>query len=391
MRWIWRGFCAELPVEGAQGIHVDRREGREVAVRWTLCTPETVDEVLPAADRAPRAPEPEEASPPTSSPCSSSACCRAPRALPVSRLSYSGLEAYRKLRLPLLPRSGRCGLGQSSRAGGARRRARSRRRAREGGISALLRGTVVHGLLERLDFGEPVVPSRVGRGRGHRAARHRGAARERRGRSRHGRAARGSALRERIAGARRVRTELPFAFTLDVGNRSLLFNGVVDVHADEGARTLVVDWKSDALGELEPEASRRSPTRPSESSTPSPPSGPVRSAWRSSTATWSAPTSPPSRNTRPRDWSSWSAAARARSRRGRGPFRAVRRAAFRAMCGLSRPGRAVCARFRPHNARRWPSRGRGPRRRFELFRPDPVLMWRPCHCVSSSPRKRSAS
>ena len=63
----------------------------------------------------------------------------------------------------------------------------------------------------------------------------------------------GSVLRERIAGARRVRTELPFAFTLDVDNRSLLFNGVVDVHADEGARTLVVDWKSDALGELDPE------------------------------------------------------------------------------------------------------------------------------------------
>ena len=50
-----------------------------------------------------------------------------------------------------------------------------------------------------------------------------------------------------------MRAELPFAFTLDVGNRSLLFNGVVDVHADEGARTLVVDWKSDALGELDPE------------------------------------------------------------------------------------------------------------------------------------------
>jgi ATP-dependent helicase/nuclease subunit A len=46
---------------------------------------------------------------------------------------------------------------------------------------------------------------------------------------------------------------LPFAFTLDVGGRSLLMNGVVDVLADEGARTLVVDWKSDALGEYEPE------------------------------------------------------------------------------------------------------------------------------------------
>jgi hypothetical protein len=66
----------------------------------------------------------------------------------------------------------------------------------------------------------------------------------------------GSALRERIASARRVRTELPFAFTLTppgAGGRSLLINGVVDVLADEGARTLVVDWKSDDLGELDPE------------------------------------------------------------------------------------------------------------------------------------------
>jgi hypothetical protein len=34
----------------------------------------------------------------------------------------------------------------------------------------------------------------------------------------------------------------------------VLINGVVDVHVDEGARALVVDWKSDALGELDPEA-----------------------------------------------------------------------------------------------------------------------------------------
>jgi hypothetical protein len=66
----------------------------------------------------------------------------------------------------------------------------------------------------------------------------------------------GSALRERIASARRVRTELPFAFTVTppgTGGRSLLINGVVDVLADEGARTLIVDWKSDPLADLDPE------------------------------------------------------------------------------------------------------------------------------------------
>jgi hypothetical protein len=49
---------------------------------------------------------------------------------------------------------------------------------------------------------------------------------------------------------------VPFAFTLapsGAGGRSLLINGVIDVLADEGARTLVVDWKSDALGERQPE------------------------------------------------------------------------------------------------------------------------------------------
>ena len=65
-----------------------------------------------------------------------------------------------------------------------------------------------------------------------------------------------SGLRERIAGAARMRTELPFAFTLSppgAGGRSLLINGVVDVLAEEGARTLVVDWKSDPLGDADPE------------------------------------------------------------------------------------------------------------------------------------------
>jgi ATP-dependent exoDNAse (exonuclease V) beta subunit len=123
-------------------------------------------------------------------------------------------------------------------------------------MSKLLRGTVVHGLLERMDFARPVVPgdeevaaaialhgveALPDEVADVRAMVERVAASE---------------LRARIQAARRVRTELPFAFTLTPpggGGRSVLINGVVDVHADEGARTLVVDWKSDALGELEPE------------------------------------------------------------------------------------------------------------------------------------------
>jgi ATP-dependent exoDNAse (exonuclease V) beta subunit len=247
MRWIWRGFCAGLPTEGASGVEVDAYDGRAVAVRWTLCTPGTADEVLPAADRAPAAPEIEEL-PAYEQPLLELGLPPAPRALAVSRLSYSGLEAYR-----------RCGyrffLERTLKL--ARVDAPPGEEPAAPGISALLRGTVVHGLLERLDFGRPVVPSEADVA----------AAIELHGveaipadvediRAMLERVA-GSELRERIAEARRVRTELPFAFTLTppgAGGRSLLINGVVDVLADESARTLVIDWKSDALGELEPEA-----------------------------------------------------------------------------------------------------------------------------------------
>jgi hypothetical protein len=53
-----------------------------------------------------------------------------------------------------------------------------------------------------------------------------------------------------------VRKELPFAYPLEpegAGGRSLLVNGVVDVHADFGERLLVVDYKTDALEGRDPE------------------------------------------------------------------------------------------------------------------------------------------
>jgi ATP-dependent exoDNAse (exonuclease V) beta subunit len=247
MRWIWRGFCAGLPPEGASGVHVDAREGREVAVRWQRLTPETVEELLPADDRIPPA-EVIEEHPRYEQPLLELGLPPAPRALPVSRLSYSGLEDYRRcgykffLRKSLkLPAAERPPGGPPA----------------EAGLEGRLRGTVVHGLLERMEFEAPVLPA------------HDDVAAAI---ALHGVQAlpadvddvlamvervAASELRERIAAARRVRTELPFAFTLTPhgsGGRSLLINGVVDVHADEDARTLVVDWKSDPLGEQDPEA-----------------------------------------------------------------------------------------------------------------------------------------
>jgi hypothetical protein len=247
MRWIWRGFCAGLPEEGATGTCLDEYEGRDVAVRWSKCTPATVDEVLPPADRAPAAPVVEEA-PSFEQPLLELGLPPAPRALAVSRLSYSGLEDYRRCGYRFfLERSLRLPRVDAPPAG----------EAPPQGLEPRLRGTVVHGLLERLDFARPAVPNdldiataiqREGvdalpddvadiRGMLERVS--------------------GSELRGRIAAAGRVRTELPFAFTLTppgAASRSLLINGVVDVLAEEGARTLIVDWKSDPLGELNPDA-----------------------------------------------------------------------------------------------------------------------------------------
>ena len=227
MRWMLPGFAGE----GA----------RRVELR-----PQDVDQLLPAADRCPARPEPE-ASPGNAQPELGLAALPAPRALAVSRLSYSSLENYRRcsyrfyleraLRLPrseppfppdVVPNAG---------------------------LGALLRGTLVHELLEGLDFHRPLVPPE-------------GEVAELI--ESHGAEVRDdevadlrqmverfldSSLFGRIAQARRVRAELPFAFTLTPpgsGGRSLLLNGVVDVHATEDSGLLVVDYKSDVLEGRDP-------------------------------------------------------------------------------------------------------------------------------------------
>lgn len=250
MRWVWRGFCPGLPREGATGEHVDVREGREVRVRWTAATAQNLDVLLPEADRSPAllAVASPGAAHGFEQPELALGTAPAPRALPVSRLSYSSLEDYR-----------RCGyrfyLERALRLAPVER-PRPEEPPAEPGLPGLLRGSLVHAMLEGLDFRRPRVPSE---------------AEVANLIERHGEAVspeavadlRGmvegvvaSGLRERIARARRVRTELPFAFTLTppgAGGRSLLVNGVVDVLAAEDDGALVVDWKSDPLDDREPE------------------------------------------------------------------------------------------------------------------------------------------
>ncbi len=250
MRWIRQGLCPELPADGAEGVHVAEREGRELRVAWRRLTPETLPDLLGPADLSPVEAEPDGAGADGGQQAELElAAVPAPRALPVSRLSYSGLEAYRRC-------SYRFYLERSLGLRGGEAPAREGGPAAASGLSALLRGSLVHLLLEDLDFERPRVPD----------AEAVAALIERNGapvrdedvadlRAMVERFA-GSALRARIAAARRVRTELPFAFTLEppgAGGRRLVVNGVVDVHATEADGVLVVDHKSDALEGRDPE------------------------------------------------------------------------------------------------------------------------------------------
>jgi ATP-dependent helicase/nuclease subunit A len=280
MRWVWRAFCPVLPEAGAAGVAVAEYESRPVAVSWTRGAPDNVDELLPGADRAPARPAPA-ADAAYATPPLELGLIAAPRALPVSRLSYSGLQAYRRcgyrfyleraLRLP----------GGDALAPGRRPRAAAdagldvavdvaagpELAGADGGgpdeaepraadeLNALLRGTLVHELLERLDFRRPRPPADA-----EVAAlieRHGAEPRAEDVADLRGMVERfaASELCGRLGRAERVRTELPFAFTIappEARGRSVLVTGVVDVHASEPGRTLIVDYKSDPLEGAEP-------------------------------------------------------------------------------------------------------------------------------------------
>jgi hypothetical protein len=215
-------------------------------VAWTVCAPATVDAVLPVADRAPE---------PLRDPADAQHMLAlaphfepvpAPGALPVSRLSYSALASY-----------ARCGYRfHLERVAGLH--------ATEdvvpgadvfgGDISALARGTVVHELLEHMDMATGAVPeddriAEVISAHGGRVSA--GTLADVR-RLVEGFA--GSPMRARLGRAHSARTEVPFAFNLAAGERSLLITGYLDVLAREDDRTLVLDYKTDALEGRDPAA-----------------------------------------------------------------------------------------------------------------------------------------
>jgi ATP-dependent exoDNAse (exonuclease V) beta subunit len=248
--WLWRALVPDLPEHVAAGEvggeSVRDWNGRAARVAWTVCAPATVDLVLPAGDRAPE---------PLRDPADAQHMLAlaphfepvpAPAALPVSRLSYSALASY-----------SRCGYRfHLERVAGLHATEDVAPGADEfgGDITALARGTVVHELLEHMDMTSGDVPgderlravieAHGGRASGETLADVR--------RLVEGFAV--SAMRSRLGDADSIRTEVPFAFNLPSGERSLLITGYLDVLARDGDDALVLDYKTDTLEGRDPAA-----------------------------------------------------------------------------------------------------------------------------------------
>jgi ATP-dependent helicase/nuclease subunit A len=245
--WIWRALAPDLPELGHEGESVrETPDGREARVRCSVYSPAGLD------------PRKWEAQPPVATNGSGGGAVQPPLlaaveaagAPPVGRLSYSSLESYR-----------RCGYRFYLERVARLQRAMAKLADAAGEpvpetLSGLVRGSVVHELLERFDFARPVLPSAEEVAErlksygvsfepadleGIRDLLERFV---------------GSELRARLVAASPVRRELPFAFTLRPHGKSgasLLVNGVVDVHAlERGSESaLVVDYKSDPVEGLD--------------------------------------------------------------------------------------------------------------------------------------------
>jgi ATP-dependent exoDNAse (exonuclease V) beta subunit len=266
MEWLGPALVPDLrDAHGAGeggGLCVRSWEGRESSVAWCALSPSRLGEILPAADRAPTdasaasvvrlaPPAAHAASPPEVAPPSSLAPRRwtTPRASTggeITRISYSALESHRRCgyRFYLERRLG-LSTEDLSGAGGART-------AQLDPAGALTRGSVAHELLERLDARRPAAPRRDAVAARLRA---RGAAASADDVDDLVRLVEGfisSPLRARLARARSVRRELPFAFPLELppaggDARSVLVEGSIDALCEEGEGLLVVDYKTDRL------------------------------------------------------------------------------------------------------------------------------------------------
>lgn len=126
------------------------------------------------------------------------------------------------------------------------RRGVARSQEREGGLDPRVRGTIVHALMETVDFSRPLAPSVA---EVERLAQSMGFDVEGRHLEEMASLVQGALRSEparRLAAAASPQRELPFAFSL--APREPLVNGVLDVIAQESdGTTLIVDYKSDRL------------------------------------------------------------------------------------------------------------------------------------------------
>ena len=240
--WIWRAVAPDLRELESSGESAG-------GVRSVVCSAAELELALPRSGWA--APTASSANGTGSGSVQQPllAAVEAAGAPPVGRLSYSSLESYRRCGYRFyLERVARLGRGLARLADAAGEPVPE-------GLGALLRGTVVHQLLEQLDLRRPVPPS----------AEQVTELLESHGTSFDELDVKDiqrlienflrSALCARLATAD-VRSELPFAFTLrphGASGASLLVNGVVDVLArGRGSESvLVVDYKSDPVKGLD--------------------------------------------------------------------------------------------------------------------------------------------
>ena len=245
--WIWRALGGDV----TQPETVVERAGARLLSR--VNAPDTIGTVLPQAALSP-AGRPRAGAPGTALP-DAPAVLPAPPARPrpaPQRLSYSALGAYARCgyrfyleRVLGLPRVAPPPLDQVEQADET---AGVRTDEVAGGLDPRVRGSLVHRLLEDLDYARPSAPAAEAVaelaatwGLEPTAAelddvRELVAAFAR------------SPLCARLASARRTRTEVPFSFTLDPAGGGPLVTGFLDVVAHEpDGGALIVDYKSDRL------------------------------------------------------------------------------------------------------------------------------------------------
>jgi ATP-dependent helicase/nuclease subunit A len=225
-------------------------DGSAARVRAARNAPGTLGEVMPREAMSPEA-APRSGAPATALP-------KQPKVMPAppvrprpapQRLSYTSLQSYarcpyrfylqRVLRLPPEPAPPPVEVDASMAPGSA-------------GLDPRVRGSLVHALLEDVDFARLEAPA--SEAVAEIAARHDVALTSEDVEDVRGLVAAfaASPLCERLAGASKVRREAGFAFGLEPGGGGPLVNGFVDVMAAEPTGRLIVDYKSDRLEGAEP-------------------------------------------------------------------------------------------------------------------------------------------